>query len=329
MPLPPSSTDLPRAQKPKIGFSIDSIVGGEEERTVCTIQSTKSHPNENRSEKYTSDDNEQYSQTSSTPSPEPSFTDISDKTTTAKNLNPFTHLHNQNQFLNNNSTANSSNISHVRKPIILPNHHLLSQGSNNSSPLVNHSSRITSPSSTTTNTLSNHPNTSNNRIISSSKDFRYNSINSDGVTTTSSPSPPPHPTNPSRSPSPLENSNDSLNTKSPIPLSSPHAIPQDSHHHLQNPTPRLHHPLTPHSHLAPHLPPIGPHGMPQFAGYPPGMLNFAAVAAAAAVQHHQHPGLPGWMPPGGPHPPPNHHPFYPWLLTKHSRLFPHRFGPGM
>jgi len=79
---------------------------------------------------------------------------------------------------------------------------------------------------------------------------------------------------------------------------------------------------------------MGSHGIPHFATYPPGMLNFAAAAAAAAAHHHPIP----WMQhPHHPHP--QHHPssaaaaaaahpLYPWLMAKHPRLFPHRFGPG-
>ncbi|XP_012252406.2 homeotic protein empty spiracles-like [Athalia rosae] len=71
--------------------------------------------------------------------------------------------------------------------------------------------------------------------------------------------------------------------------------------------------------------------------------HFQAANLAVALQAHHgasphgpphgpytHPG-----PPGGPHPPPHPHqpprdsyPLYPWLLSRHGRIFPHRFPGG-
>ncbi|XP_050428612.1 homeotic protein empty spiracles-like [Adelges cooleyi] len=71
----------------------------------------------------------------------------------------------------------------------------------------------------------------------------------------------------------------------------------------------VHEPLTP--------PPQAPHPHHPFA--------FAAAAAAAAAAHHFQP---------NPHHPQHHqatrdtYPLYPWLLSRHGRIFPHRFPGG-
>lgn len=67
----------------------------------------------------------------------------------------------------------------------------------------------------------------------------------------------------------------------------------------------------------------------------------AANLAAALQAHHgapPPPHHPGYLHPGnagGPHPPPPHphqpresYPLYPWLLSRHGRIFPHRFPGG-
>lgn len=69
--------------------------------------------------------------------------------------------------------------------------------------------------------------------------------------------------------------------------------------------------------------------------------NFQAANLAVALQAHHgatphgppHAPYPHGGTPAGPHPPPHPHqtprdsyPLYPWLLSRHSRIFPHRFG---
>ncbi|XP_050534401.1 homeotic protein empty spiracles-like [Daktulosphaira vitifoliae] len=79
--------------------------------------------------------------------------------------------------------------------------------------------------------------------------------------------------------------------------------------HLAKGLQYVHEPLTP--------PPQAPHPHHPFA--------FAAAAAAAAAAHHFQP---------NPHHPQHHqaardtYPLYPWLLSRHGRIFPHRFPGG-
>lgn len=71
--------------------------------------------------------------------------------------------------------------------------------------------------------------------------------------------------------------------------------------------------------------------------------HFQAANLAVALQAHHggsphgppHVPYPHAGPPGGPHPPPHPHqpprdsyPLYPWLLSRHGRIFPHRFPGG-
>lgn len=264
MPLAPTSTELPAAHRPKIGFSIDSIVGGGGGGGSTNLSAGhRSH----RSGSLTP------------PSPEPSSTEISAKTGSPRGDTGY-HIHNH---LHHHHLLNNNN--HHHRP---PSH-----GSAGSvSPPPNH--RISSSSRENSVSVSNNSSTNGNN--------RSASVNSN----TSASSTPP------------------IQSKSPLVFSSPNQLPpppnnDQMHHHSSPPNVQGHPP--------PGLP-------PHFAAYPPGMLNFAVqAAAAAAAQSHHHPGLP-WM--GPPHPHPHHphhpgasaHPLYPWLLAKHSRLFPHRFGPG-
>lgn len=72
--------------------------------------------------------------------------------------------------------------------------------------------------------------------------------------------------------------------------------------------------------------------------------HFQAANLAVALQAHHgatphgppHGPYPHGGTPGGPHPPPHPHqpprdsyPLYPWLLSRHGRIFPHRFPGGM
>jgi len=72
--------------------------------------------------------------------------------------------------------------------------------------------------------------------------------------------------------------------------------------------------------------------------------HFQAANIAVALQAHHgatphgppHGPYPHGGTPGGPHPPPHPHqpprdsyPLYPWLLSRHGRIFPHRFPGGM
>lgn len=71
-----------------------------------------------------------------------------------------------------------------------------------------------------------------------------------------------------------------------------------------------------HEPLTPPPPPAHPHPHHPFA--------FAAAAAAAAAAHHFQP---------NPHHPQHQptrdtYPLYPWLLSRHGRIFPHRFPGG-
>jgi homeobox protein EMX len=246
MPLAPASTELPAAHRPKIGFSIDSIVGG---------GGSKSHLSRSRSNSLTP------------PSPEPSSTEISAKTGSPREStfhnNLHNHLHHHHLLSNNSSSAN-----------------------NNHRPTSNGSAGSASPPA-------RHISSSRENSISISNNSSTNGINRSASV----------------------NSNTSASTTPPIQSKSPIVFPPS--HLLQN---EMHHP-SPQGH---------PHGLPpHFAAYPPGMLNFA-MAAAAAQNHQSH--MPPWMQPPQHHHP-HHpgasaHPLYPWLLAKHSRLFPHRFGPG-
>lgn len=108
---------------------------------------------------------------------------------------------------------------------------------------------------------------------------------------------------PTRSPSPITN-------KGPIMVPGVH---------LNRP------PMLPHGH---HLPPY-PHDLP------PGHPHFLQFQAAAALVHAQasQTGFNGAMsqhlPPHlhNPNLPRDSYPLYPWLLSRHGRMFPHRF-PG-
>lgn len=241
MPLAPTSTELPAAHRPKIGFSIDSIVGG---------GGSKSHLSSHRSR----------SESLTPPSPEPSSTEISAKTGSPRESsfhNLHNHLHHHHLLNNNNSVTAANN-----------NHRPDSNGSTGS---MSPSAHRVNGSRETSMNISNNTNGNN----------RSASVNSN---TSASTTPP-------------------IQSKSPLVFPPSHVPQNDMHHH------------SPAGH--PGLP-------PHFAAY-----HFAAAAAAAAQNHH--PGLP-WM---QPHPPPHHphhpassHPLYPWLLAKHSRMFPHRFGPG-
>lgn len=102
---------------------------------------------------------------------------------------------------------------------------------------------------------------------------------------------------------------------SPIPNKGPIMVPGI---HLNRP------PMLPHGHQ---LPPY-PHDIP------PGHPHFLQFQAAAALVHAQaaQTGFNGAMPQHLPHlPNPNlprdSYPLYPWLLSRHGRIFPHRF-PG-
>lgn len=69
-------------------------------------------------------------------------------------------------------------------------------------------------------------------------------------------------------------------------------------------------------------------------------LYVSAAGLAAAIAQHQQPsgflpgGPPGHLPPGHPGhhgahgPPRDTYPLYPWLLSRHGRIFPHRFPGG-
>lgn len=105
-------------------------------------------------------------------------------------------------------------------------------------------------------------------------------------------------------------------TRSPSPSSRPIIVPGL---HLNRP------PMMPHSHQ---LPPY-PHDLP------PGHPHFLQFQAAAALAHAQaaQTGYAGAMPQHhlphlhNPNLPRDSYPLYPWLLSRHGRIFPHRF-PG-
>ncbi|OXA56777.1 Homeotic protein empty spiracles [Folsomia candida] len=255
MPLAPTSTELPAAHRPKIGFSIDSIVGGGGGGGSTNLSAGhRSH----RSGSLTP------------PSPEPSSTEISAKTGSPEE-----------------TLATTFTIT----------------------------STTTICSTTTTSTTPPPPTTTT--IITIAPPHTGVRGQFPHLRTTASPPPA------EKTLSVLATTLPRM-SKSPLVFSSPNQLPpppnnDQMHHHSSPPNVQGHPP--------PGLP-------PHFAAYPPGMLNFAVqAAAAAAAQSHHHPGLP-WM--GPPHPHPHHphhpgasaHPLYPWLLAKHSRLFPHRFGPG-
>lgn len=83
-------------------------------------------------------------------------------------------------------------------------------------------------------------------------------------------------------------------------------------------------------------PPMLPHGHRPYPDLPPGHPHFLQFQAAAAFVHAQA-AQSGFNPGGLPqHLPPHLHnpnmtresyPLYPWLLSRHGRIFPHRF-PG-
>lgn len=79
-------------------------------------------------------------------------------------------------------------------------------------------------------------------------------------------------------------------------------------------------------------PPHG-HQLPHYPELPPGHPHFLQFQAAAALVHAQQAqsGFAGGMPQHYPNINPNLHrdsyPLYPWLLSRHGRIFPHRF-PG-
>lgn len=81
------------------------------------------------------------------------------------------------------------------------------------------------------------------------------------------------------------------------------------------------------------VPPHG-HQLPQYPDLPPGNPHFLQFQAAAALVHAQaaQTGFNGGLPQHLPHfHNPNlsreSYPLYPWLLSRHGRIFPHRF-PG-
>jgi hypothetical protein len=99
---------------------------------------------------------------------------------------------------------------------------------------------------------------------------------------------------------------------SPTPYKGPIMVPGI---HLNRP------PMMPPGHQ---LPPY-PHDIP------PGHPHFLQFQAAAALVHAQaaQTGFNGALPQHLPHPnmPRDSYPLYPWLLSRHGRIFPHRF-PG-
>lgn len=309
MPLAPTSSQLPATHKPKIGFSIDSIVGKGEGKDNNRSLRSSGIPSQRLARGSSNDDrdNEAYM---ATPSPKPSSTDISAQSSNEATaaLSQFRGLsrdyplmhgqfHHPLYSLNNNEMKRGSCQT---KPIpIVPSHlpHRQAQ-----SPVSNRSSPNSRPSSVT----GNH-----NSIISSSSKERVQKNNRQVTTTTLSRSPSPEVTD-------ICNKNSrptSADSNVPVITSETNEAPLSTS--LGPPAPLLQASVGP------------PPGLPQFPpGYPPSMLNFAAAAAAAVAQNH--PALPVWMqPPHASHP---HHPaahqLYPWLLAKHSRFFPHRFGPG-
>ena len=82
---------------------------------------------------------------------------------------------------------------------------------------------------------------------------------------------------------------------------------------------------------------IGPphgHHLPPYPDIPPGHPHFLQFQAAAAIVHAQaaqtgfNGGLPQHLPHlHNPNIPRDSYPLYPWLLSRHGRIFPHRF-PG-
>lgn len=81
-------------------------------------------------------------------------------------------------------------------------------------------------------------------------------------------------------------------------------------------------------------PPMIPHGHHPYPDLPPGHPHFLQFQAAAAFVHAQaaqsgfNPGMPQHLPHlHNPNMTRESYPLYPWLLSRHGRIFPHRF-PG-
>lgn len=109
------------------------------------------------------------------------------------------------------------------------------------------------------------------------------------------------------------NNNNSVKSRSPSPISKgPIMVPGI---HLARP------PLLPLAHQLPPYPHEIPPGHPHF-------LQFQAAAALVQAQAAQN-GFNGALPQHLPHPNMSResYPLYPWLLSRHGRIFPHRF-PG-
>lgn len=337
MPSAPTTAVLPpppptAIHRPKIGFSIDSIVGAEGGGESKKHQNSKISNNHSdheeeisklksfqRSQRLSSTENEKNGNNSSAPSSPDPFCKETEERFARVDLKPTNlpypfPLH----HLNNNNSIGNGPI----RPIPFPIHpqrqlpHLLHPAYAS----INNS--ISSGGGVSNNSSNNHH----------EKVGDNNSAVNNRASSTSSRS--PSPSNESRK-SPLPDSpplsrpgsSASVTETTTIPGSnSPitHNINPSTGHHVNQLHPSF--PSAPgqRPQMSPGM--MGPQGLPPpFGGYPPGVLNFAAAAAAA----HHHPGFP---PPWAQHPHQNHpastHPLYPWLLARQSRMFPHRFGPG-
>lgn len=97
---------------------------------------------------------------------------------------------------------------------------------------------------------------------------------------------------------------------------------------LQDAVPPPHPPPQPHPHGHHH-----PHHHP--LALVAAAQHFQAAGLAAALGHPPPPPPPGFAaaaagagPPTHHHPPRDTYPLYPWLLSRHGRIFPHRFPAG-
>ncbi|KAF7271662.1 hypothetical protein GWI33_015511 [Rhynchophorus ferrugineus] len=152
-----------------------------------------------------------------------------------------------------------------------------------------------------------------------------------GQTTSASPQ-PPSPVHFSESSAPLSPSSDvepkvSVSPKSYSPVGSPKPpimVPGIPAHTLIRPSPTYDPNLVgKNGFLQPEL-------MHNHGGQHPFALaaHFQGAALAAALSSGQH-GFPGQPSPlATPTPPRDSYPLYPWLLSRHGRIFPHRFPGG-
>ena len=317
MPSAPPTTELPPPaahQRPKISFSIDSIVSsGESKRRnksedESEIESDMNTKVLNRSQPVSVSEKHHDSSLLSDKAFERAFPGVNklDLLNQFRNVqHPLVNLHN-----------------HIQQQLHFNQQRVAADNGNSLSPGSN-SERI--PHSHLRHNFQVPPTTVRNRILQSNLD-------SDGSTSAANNRATLSPVDnrnssavSSRSPSPTDIPK-SPSSQSPVPMpgcSSPESrsigSPSNNSqagevHHRQNPT-----------HLPNPVQIVPPQALQQFPHFNPlGAPNYPGIPGV----HPHHPGMPPWgPPPNAPHHPVAH-PLYPWLLARHTRLFPPRFGPG-